>query len=251
MPKRHGLFERPSKADFICCKQSCVPLWGPGIWVARTGLFTGRLLMVLFLLLIAGTAGALQPLEPVDTSSPRATMESFLALAEESGRRYAEYLDSPSRATYDAFLQTAGKGWRLLDLSQVPPAARREVAPETRVLLREVILRVELPDLAEIPDALAVKAGDEKPEPLTRWRIPGTEITIARVEEGPRAGEWLFTPDTVRRARSFYERARELPYQRPVARVYLIRNYQVFTGWMIPPAWVEALSGWANTPVLG
>ena len=36
----------------------------------------------------------------------------------------------------------------LLDLSQVPPAARDEVAVDTLFLLREVVAQIELPDWA-------------------------------------------------------------------------------------------------------
>jgi len=211
-----------------------------------------RLVVLLLFLLIAGSAGALQPHEPADTSSPRATMASFLAFTEEAGRRYHEYRDSPTPATQDAlFLEMRDRYTDVLDLSQVPPAARREAGVETFLLLWEVIARLELPDLEKIPDAPVDKAGDGKTEQPTRWRIPRTEITIARVEEGPRAGEWLFSPDTVNRARPFYERVRELPYQRPVLTENLSRASQLLTGWMIPMAWVEALPGWANTAVLG
>ena len=66
-------------------------------------------------------------------------------------------------------------------------------------------------DFKEIPDASAAKAGDEEVEHPRFWRIPRTEITITRVEAGPRAGEWLFSPDTVERARSYYELVKELP----------------------------------------
>ncbi len=95
-------------------------------------------------------------------------------------------------------------------------------------------------------------------QPLTRldqsaktWRLPGTEITIAAVVEGPNAGEFLFSPDTVKRAEYFYELARELPYLRPVPTENLSRTEQLITGWMIPLAWSEALPDWANTAVMG
>jgi MscS family membrane protein len=210
-----------------------------------------RLVALLVLLLVAGTASAEHPLEPVDTSSPRATMKSFLALTEEGARRYTEYRDSPSPATENALLRFMQTARRLLDLSQVPPAARREVGGETFVLLWEVIARLELPELAAIPDAPAGREGDETAEQPTRWRIPGTEITIAQVEERPRAGEFLFSPNTVERARLFYEAARELPYLRPMPSENLVRTAQSLTGWMIPIAWVEALPAWAHIPVLG
>jgi len=214
-------------------------------------MLTGRLVVALVFFLIAGTASALHPLEPLDTSSSRATMASFLALTEETTRHYTEYRDSPSAAAQDALWQSGARASRLLELSQVPPAARQEVGFETFLLLWEVIARLELPDLTEIPDASAYREGDETAQRAARWRIPGTEIIIARVEEGPRAGEFLFSPDTVEQARRFYDRARDLPYQRPVPIENLSRTEQLLTGWMIPMVWVEALPDWANTPVLG
>jgi MscS family membrane protein len=92
---------------------------------------------------------------------------------------------------------------------------------------------------------------DDKARRPADWQIPGTEITIARVAEGPRAGEFLFSPDTVERLRSFYEVVQELPYRRPMPSDDLLRTYRLLTGWMIPMAWVEAFPGWANAPVLG
>lgn len=201
----------------------------------------------LLFLLIAGPAGARHPLEPLDTSSPRATFKSFLAVTEESARRYNEYRDSPSAATMSALFQMRDRYRRLLDLSQVPPAAREEEGVETFRLLWAVIARLTLPELNEIPGA----AADEESEPPTLWRIPHTGITIARVEEGPRAGEYLFSADTVERAPSFHELVRELPYQRPVPLGDLSRSQQQLTGWMIPMVWVEAFPDWASTLVLG
>ncbi|MGB5775368.1 MAG: mechanosensitive ion channel family protein, partial [Sedimenticolaceae bacterium] len=67
----------------------------------------------------------------------------------------------------------------------------------------------------------------------------------------PQSGEYLFSPDTVKRAQDFYELARELPYLRPVPTENLSRTEQLITGWMIPLAWGEALPGWANTAVMG
>lgn len=206
-----------------------------------------RLAGLLLLLVIASTAGAGHPLEPIDTSSPRATFQSFLGVTEEAARLYTEYRDAPSPATQNAFLQIEDKATRLLDLSQVPPAVWSEAGFSTFLLLWEVTARIELPGLDEIPET----AGDEVGESPRSWRLPGTEVTIAVVEEGPRAGEFLFSPDTVKRAQDFYELVRELPYVRSVPTKNLSRTEQLITGWMIPLAWVEALPDWANTVVLG
>ncbi len=46
-----------------------------------------------------------------------------------------------------------------------------------------------------------------------RWTIPGTEIQIAQVKTGPRAGEYLFTPETLSRLPEFYAKVKDLPYK--------------------------------------
>jgi MscS family membrane protein len=201
--------------------------------------------------LIAHASGDQNLLEPLDTSSPRATFESFLTNVNETARLYYEYRNSPSKATYDTFIQVWHKGIRLLDLSQVAPAAHIEIADETRRLLAEVIARVELPELREIPDSVELTEREQEHGPLKKWRLPGTEITIVRVEEGVRAGEYLFSSDTIVRAREFYELVKDLPPLRPVPTGDFIRNAELFTGWLIPQKWVEELPGWANTTVFG
>jgi MscS family membrane protein len=177
----------------------------------RHGSFVCRFVVALLLALIAGTVSARHPIALLDTSSPRATFASFLALTVEAARRQSEYRDSPNPATQDALWRIGDEAADLLDLSQVAPAARRETGVEAFFLLWEVIARVELPDPSEIPDAPADKDGDEKAAQPMRWRLPGSRITIDRVEEGPRAGEFLFSPFTVERARHFFVAARELP----------------------------------------
>ena len=216
---------------------------------ART--LTCRSLIALLLLLIASNAGARSPLKPPDTSSPRATYASFLALTEEAGRRYDAFRDAPSPATQEALWQISEKAMRLLDLSQVPPATSRKVADETFYLLWDVMARLSLPDLAEIPDATAVERDEERVEEPMAWRIPDTEIAIARIEEGAHAGEFRLSADTVKRAPDYYEAMRELPYLRPMPIENVYEVNQSFTGWMIPLPWVQALPEWAGRSVSG
>ena len=210
-----------------------------------------KVVVVTLLLLITNTASALNPLEPLDTSSPRATMKSFVVATEAFGRRYTEYRASPSSANQDMLWRSGTKALRLLDLSKIPPAGRWEFGFETFLLLWEVMARVELPEIDEIPDESAYQEGGIKEREPARWRIPGTEITIVQVEEGDRSGEFLFSPDTVNRAQFFYDLARDLPYLRPVPIENMADTEQLLTGWMIPMTWVEKLPAWANVSVLG
>ena len=196
-----------------------------------------RFLLFAFVLMpVVANAGAKNPLLPVDTSSPRATMQSFLALTEEATDRYQAYRDAPSRDTQQALLQVALKAERLFDLREVAPANRLQVADRTFYLLWEVIARQRLPKLTDIPAAVEQDAGGEPDEPPSRWRLPGTEITIARVTEGPYSGEYQFSPTTVAQVPDFYDRVRDLPYRQPMGIKNAARIDELFTGWMIPVA---------------
>lgn len=210
-----------------------------------------RLIAALLLVVFAATAVAGKPLEPVDTSSPRATVQSFLMLTEEAADLYSAYREAPSPVTQDALWQISDKARRLLDLSRVPPAAHRKVADETFYLLWEVIGRVELPGLAEIPDADSSQGAEDNLTQLTRWRIPGTELTIVRIEDGPHAGEFQFSSDTVKQLPHLYRLTRDLPYLQPMLVENMYQLNEQFTGWMIPLKWVEAFPAWTRISIHG
>lgn len=218
--------------------------------IAHHGLVRRSILPLVFLL-ISGVARAENPLEPVDTSSPRATIESVFALTDEVAKRYEAYRDAPSPTTQRAVVRATGKALNLFDLSAVPPATRRTVARDTFLLLAEILAHLELPPLDEIPGAPANAARIEAAKLPKSWRIPHTDIAVARVEEGPAAGEYLFTAETVRRAPEFYESVRELPYVRPLPVQQMYQLNRELTGWMIPMAWIESLPPWARTLILG
>jgi MscS family membrane protein len=75
-------------------------------------------------------------------------------------------------------------------------------------MLKEVLDRTEVPPDNEIADDTEVSDGS-----VTRWTIPDTRITIARIEDGPRAGEFLFSSDTVQRLHRLYRHVKHLPYK--------------------------------------
>jgi MscS family membrane protein len=99
-----------------------------------------------------------------------------------------------------------------LDVSELPKYERLEYAAEAAACLKEILDRVELPPYDEIPDTEAIEAAGGAQE-LSRWRIPGTRITIARVEEGPQRHEYLFSPGSVERAVEYYRDVKSLPYR--------------------------------------
>jgi MscS family membrane protein len=100
----------------------------------------------------------LHPLQPPDRSSPRAALKSFL----ESGDAVAtflarDYLPSPSRARFHRLLSLGDIPQQYLDLSEVPPAARQKTGRAAAGALYEILNRIPLPPLDEIPDATQVK----------------------------------------------------------------------------------------------
>jgi MscS family membrane protein len=151
------------------------------------------------------------PLAPADTSSPRGTLENFI---ESCNQLYEIIIARPSLRRENPDVQPLVR--RILDCldsSGLPEYSRDLVAAESAVCLKEVLDRVvALPLYAEIPGEEAVEEGDDG-KPIASWRIPGTRIIIARVQEGPRKGEYLFSPETVERAPEFYEAAKDLPYR--------------------------------------
>lgn len=187
--------------------------------VIKNWLNTG--LLILFILVPHGLAFAngteRSPLDPIDTSSPRSTLAGFLDFTDESfklGISHLEaYMESDrlylSREDLETFKTSIGRlisAERALDLSELPPATISESSRRLTVLLRLILKHIDLPPLDAVPDAEEMKKSDFK-----RWTIPNTEIRIVRVETGPRAGEYLFSPDTVARLPEFYEKLKDLP----------------------------------------
>jgi MscS family membrane protein len=164
-------------------------------------------------------AAEVNPLLPVDTSSPRASLQGFVGTIDDLYRNMKDILQeySASQRLYHTpderrrqaeLLSTAAKAITVLDLSDVAPVLRGTVGPERALQLKEVLDRIELPSPGSIPDQDAMSRASTK-----RWRLPGTEIDIALIESGPHAGEYLVTADTVERLPAFYDRVRDLAYK--------------------------------------
>ncbi len=178
---------------------------------------TGRLLLGLFLVVClafsrdaAIAAEDLDLIKPADTSSPRNTLKCFIESCNEIHHQIetSHVIDRSSPKMNAA----AVRALDCLDTSDVPEFARLEITAEAVVCLKEILDRIELPPESEIPDTEAIEAAGGY-EGLSRWRIPGSRITIARVEDGPRRHEYLFSTGTVERASEYYQQLKALPYR--------------------------------------
>lgn len=179
------------------------------------------------------------PLEPPNTSSPRDTLHSFEVNLRESIRRIRERL--PPNATDQAIIRVLST----LDLSRLPPAKRDDQGFYAAVLLAEVLIRVELPPQEEIPGQAEVANGE-----LDEWTIPRTDITIGRIAEGPYAGDWQFTADTIARVPEFFNLVQELPV-RPGYSSGFYEEWSHAPGPWLPREWTEGLPGFAHEVILG
>ena len=95
-----------------------------------------------------------------------------------------------------------------MDLESRPPAIRDTLGFESVIYLKEILDRIDIPPVDEIPDKKDIKT-----DKLDSWTIPHTEITIAVVKKGPAEGQFLFTSNTVANLEEFYNKIEGLPYK--------------------------------------
>lgn len=139
-------------------------------------------------------------LKPVKTDTPQDTMRTFM----EAMTKYHSAVKTKDLNQQREYINRA---IRTLNLEHISAVLRIESGKEVAIFLKEVIDRVIIIDYDKIPPGSEAGALDNN-----RWRLKGTEITIAKVDDGSRKGEFLFSPDTVDRAKEFYSMVKDLPY---------------------------------------
>jgi MscS family membrane protein len=159
----------------------------------------------------------------IDASSPRSTLEEFLMNVNEA-YRVATQAEAALNASppgisiveaQEANERASDLMWRAgtaFDLSDVPEARRDDWAIESALLLKEILDRVILPPIEVIPDSSMVAASAIEGVPF-RWRMPDLSIEIEQVLEGDRAGEFLFSAETVAGLSETLDALRDLPYR--------------------------------------
>jgi MscS family membrane protein len=190
------------------------------------------------------------PLQPPDQSTPRAALRTFLAQGDAFGVFLArDYIQSPTRAGYRHVVFLGEQLTHGLDLSQLPPAARLKEGRAAALALYETLNRLPLPSLSDVSnlDTDYGQAGTN----AVRWVVPNTEIVMIRATAGPRAGAFLFSPETVDRADRFFSQVRGLPYARAVPFENVQDVLASGGGWLVPYAWVRAMPAWLRSPLAG
>tara|TARA_R100000027_G_scaffold67735_1_gene68299 strand:- start:12938 stop:14485 length:1548 start_codon:yes stop_codon:yes gene_type:complete len=162
-------------------------------------------------------------------------MESFLSSTESINEAFQ--LDSYLSGNEDMDWEIQ-RTLSTLDLSQVPEFLRRQKSREAALKLREVLDRVDLPPLEEIP-------GPEYSQIPAIWQLPGTAIEIERVSEGPRAGDYLFSAHTIAELDDYYDRVKGFPYQEGALKNFYNRLRHI-SGSPVIRKFVVQLPPWAH-----
>lgn len=196
-------------------------------------------------------------LDPADKHNPRETMESFIENvnlayryimeANNASTNSTSFFFHPSQALSKARMAKIylNKAVQCLDLSRIPEIYREEIGRERTLLLKEILDRIPLPTSKDIPGAEEISAN-----PIPRWRIPGTEIRLERVNSGEQESYFLFSDVTVERIPFFYELVKYMPYKDEFTTTQgFFEWYNDTPGHLFPPKWSTLLPKWSMITV--
>ncbi|MGI9511746.1 MAG: mechanosensitive ion channel family protein, partial [Anderseniella sp.] len=185
------------------------------------------------------TAPSVRELPVPRTESPRRTMTSFLQLKDRFVLTVQSYLETRSRSDLESISLMNQHLRSFLDLSSVQATHRVQVGNETILAILDIIGRKGRPNLDTVPDADAIEGKDN-----AFYRIPGTPLRIVRMDDGDRAGEFLFEARTVAVAPRFLRGIYNLPLQSPLDIESYTRFQPQLTGPWIPVDFVRGLPEW-------
>ena len=194
------------------------------------------------------------PLTPPDTSSPQATLRSYIDnmttcyhilqkafLLDVQSDNWFTHTPEVKKLSQEATLHFQ-KAIDCLDFSNVPAAYRDEYSKEVVIQLKEVLDRVNLPVLSTVPSMSSVK------DDIKYWRVPKTPIELVLIEEGVRSGEFLFSAETVSTVPELYEMAQTLPYKTLETQNFF-KFYISTPGSLLPPKWFHYLPSWMSSEI--
>lgn len=183
------------------------------------------------------------------TDSPRETISSFAVLRDALEAELIAYRENKSVEGARRLAILSDQFNALIDLSQVPEAARRETGIATWSYLIDIFGRIALPDPATVPDAAAYEAGGE-----TSYRLGETPIRIVRMTEGERVDEYLFSAGTVQVAPRFFRAIAHLPLESRLDIESFTDFSPQLTGPLVPAGFYRAMPEaltrlWLGTPL--
>ena len=193
------------------------------------------------------------PISPPDTSSPRATLESFVYIMHEVNTLWMSVRDSYDESNR-LFLSSdekeklvlvqalLSKAAQTFDLSDIPVTSREKASVEIALQLQEILDRIPPLHFEDIPGSPAggfSKSGDQDRLP-DHWTIPGTSISLMRQGTGEQHGQYLFSKASVERIPEDYAVVRVLPIKADKGEDLF--EYYIYTpGNLVAPLWYDVI----------
>ena len=173
---------------------------------------------------------------PIRTESPRNTLQSLYQLRHDLETSLGAYWQQQNTSNAARIAFVMGQIRALIDLSQLPLASSREVGSQTGLSLLDILGRVKPIDAAVLPGP-----DDLDDQSTAGFRLPGTPLRIVEVAEGDRAGEYLFSADTVHGAPRFLAGLATLPLRSSLAIKSWDDTGRQLAGPWIPTSWIAKL----------
>jgi MscS family membrane protein len=166
----------------------------------------------------------------IRTNSPRQTLQSFVTLRKELESAIAAYRQNQNFRNSDRVTSILGELRSLVDKSSLPAGSRRHITYRTMAYILEILGRVDLPNLDDVPD----NPGETGEATLAKYRIPGTPIQLVRIDAGPRISEFLFSGQTIKVAPRFFQGIENLPLRTSLGIASWTSSFAQLTGPLIP-----------------
>jgi MscS family membrane protein len=185
-------------------------------------------------------------LQPANTNSPRDTVISFFTLTQ----RYYDLLRQDTYTREDAaeLQHVYGEMEQFFDLRSVAPSLRQDVAVNAAVYLREVIDRIGLPPVEEIPDREQMLAAVQEGHPPS-WKVGNSPLEIVRMGEGASQGKYLFSEETLGAVQDLFWQIRSFPYRTLAAQGFYEASF--LTPNPTLQSWTNRLPAWMYNNIQG
>lgn len=186
-------------------------------------------------------------------NSPFEVYQSFRQAIERLEQEYERYTQDKTTAQFKQLITDLGRVRQLFDLSEEAPATRVRVGNNAIAYLYDILARLPPLEPTSIPGFNEAQQGGAEQDLPARWTIPGTDIQIARIEEGPQSGHYLFAANSIAHLPEYYAEFIQRPLLEPRLYSSLYLEQSNVTGPLIPAAVAQFFPDWLqvhyfNTP---
>lgn len=189
----------------------------------------------------------------IQRNSPYEVYHSFINATTRLESKYDLYINHKSQEKLKSLLNDLRRIRQLFDLTQVPPATRVRTGDNVITYLYDILARLPTINLETIPGYNLNEDNTSFKDLPERWTIPGTDIQIARQNDGPYSGEYQFSSASVENMDNIYQYFKDLPIINDRKHPFFYELRSNTTGYLIPESFANAFPDWLqkhyfNTP---